>query len=310
MTQQIHPQVNSQKASDMTHTTIPQFIPSSTEKSFVYMSAPLEDNSDNAYRTLCHKYGADITYTEMIRCAGLVKHNKSTWSRLEHYDSTPTIVQLMCAKETELEQFLKEFKPWNGFVGFNFNMGCPSPHVIRLGLGCAFLKRIAKAQRFVDIVKKYGYAVSIKMRLGMNGYEKEKQAYLNIIRQVSADFFIVHLRHGKQTYADPADYAVLPQILATGKKIIVNGDIQTSQQIQTIQQMGASGVMIGRAAVYNPAIFQVLKGEIQPSFDEIRATYLQLCQAYATKPLYERNISSRIGKQKSVLLSEFKTDLG
>jgi tRNA-dihydrouridine synthase B len=273
---------------------------------FLYMSAPLEDNSDNAYRTLCHTYGADVTFTEMIRCAGLVKHNKSTWSRLLHYDNTPTIVQLMCAKEQELEQFLSEFKPWGGFVGFNFNMGCPSPQVIRLGLGCAFLKRVAKAQRFVDIVRKYGYGVSIKIRLGMNAYEKEKRAYMNILRQVSADFFIVHLRHGKQTYENPADYTVLPEILATGKNIIVNGDIQTKEQVQKIQKLGASGVMIGRSAVYNPAIFLALKTNTQIPFEEITNTYLQLCEKYQTKPLYQRNIASRIGRQKTV----YKTDLG
>lgn len=263
---------------------------------FLFFAPPLELNSDNAYRTLCYRNGADITFTEMIRLQGLVKHNKATWSRLEVYDDTPTIVQLLVNRETDLEKFLTEFKPFNGFLGFNMNMGCPSPDVIKLGLGCAGMKRIAKTQRLIDIFHKYGYNISIKIRLGMNGYEREKKAYLNIIKNTTPDFFIVHGRDGKQTYDDPADFSIYEECVATGKIIVANGDISKIEQIDFLKKVGVKGALIGRAAIYNPAIFNLLKGKETKNAIELKAQYMILAKAYNSSQRYITNISTRIGR--------------
>jgi len=137
-------------------------------KKFLYMAPPLELNSDNAFRSLCYRHGADITFTEMVRVDALSRNNKASWSRLEMHDSTPTIVQLLVNNETSLKKVLDKYEPPVSFRGFNLNMGCPSGNVIRDGLGCAAIKRIAKTQRYIDVVRSYDYPVSIKMRLGLN----------------------------------------------------------------------------------------------------------------------------------------------
>jgi tRNA-dihydrouridine synthase len=272
--------------------------------SFLLYSAPLEDVSDSAYRTLCYTYGADLTFSEMTRLQGLAKHNKATWSRVEQYDDTPTVIQLLAGKEEQLEQFLKEFKPKPGFRGINFNMGCPSPDVIKLGLGCAFLKRVAKAQRLVLLVKKYGYEVSVKLRLGLNKYEASKEAYLHLIKNVDADFFILHARHGAQTYDDPPDWSHFVKAVATKKKIIANGDIYSLEQIEKLKAMGCAGAMIGRAAVYNPAIFMLLKDKkIVPS-ETIAKKYSELAKQYNTKPRYQDNVLTRLGRDPSSIVNK------
>ena len=267
---------------------------------FVYMAPPLEDNSDTAYRHLCFSHGADVTFSEMARLKGIVANNASTIRKTALLDDTPTIIQLLVSSETELETYLASFVASPGFRGFNLNMGCPSTKLIKLGLGCATIKRIAKTQRIVSIFKKHGYPVSIKMRLGMNAYEKERKVYLNLVAQVDADFFIVHARHGKQNYDDPADFSVYEELVATGKNIIANGDIHTLAQITQLQEIGVKGVMIGRAAVYNPAIFDLLKSNPIPSFAELQTEYLELCERFATPAKYRENILPRIGKIKSI----------
>jgi tRNA-dihydrouridine synthase B len=266
---------------------------------FVYMSAPLEDNSDNAFRTLCHRHGADVTFTEMIRVKALAAGNKSTWSRLAVYDAVPTIVQLLVNNEKDLEKFLDMFKPFDGFCGFNINMGCPSPDVIGLGLGCAMIKRIAKTQKLIDVIRARGYGVSVKLRLGMNGFEKERKVYLNLISQTTADFYIVHLRHGGQKYAQPSDWSVLGELgeLATvhGKNIIINGDIHTISQVDLVRAQQLAGVMLGRAAVYNPSIFCELKGGKSVAIDTLRAEYMQLAALYETPQRFSKNVLQRMG---------------
>ncbi|HLP79857.1 MAG TPA: tRNA-dihydrouridine synthase family protein, partial [Acidobacteriota bacterium] len=229
---------------------------------FVYMVAPLEENSDAAFRTICYRHGADLTFTEMTRVQGLVKRNKSTWSRLKVFDETPYVIQLLAGREQDVEAFLKEFKPpEKGFYGFNLNMGCPSPQVIKLGLGSAFMKRVAKAQRLIEIFQRHGYPVSLKIRLGLNAYEKERKSYLNIIKNTTPDFFIVHARHGGQKYKEPADFSVYEEIVteANGKIIVANGDIMSKEKVDYLKSIGVRGAMIGRGAVWNPAIFDKFK---------------------------------------------------
>ncbi|MBR9703035.1 tRNA dihydrouridine synthase DusB, partial [Candidatus Woesearchaeota archaeon] len=94
---------------------------------------------------------------------------------------------------------------------------------------------------------------------GMNQFEKEKKSYLNLIKEVDADFFVVHARHGKEKENSPADFDVYKQCVETGKRIIANGDIKTKEQIIFLKSIGIKGAMIGRGAIKNPNIFAELK---------------------------------------------------
>lgn len=222
------------------------------------MMAPMENHSDAKFRELCYRNGADSTFTEMARISALARGNKSTLEKIDIPNPIPTYIQIVGSSEKELEKFLTEFKPQPGFLGFNFNLGCPSPEIINTGIGCALIKRTTKVKKLVQIVKDHGYGVSIKLRLGMNGYEKKNKTYLNLIKEVDADFFIVHARHGKERNRHPADFSVYEECVATGKVIIANGDITTKEQVEHLKSLGLRGVMIGRAAVDDPSIFKRL----------------------------------------------------
>jgi len=268
---------------------------------FQYMLAPLEDTSDNALRTLCHRYGADVTFTEMARTDSLARKNKSTLEKTQLHDDTPTWIQVLGTRDQVLKRYLSFFEPQPGFLGFNFNLGCPSPHVIRNGLGCAMIKRISKTQKMVNIVKDYGYSVSIKMRLGMNKFEKEKKVYLNLIDAVEADFFVVHGRYGNQTYEEPSDHNAIIECVQLGKPIIANGDITSKEQVAFLSAAGVQGAMIGRAAVLNPAIFNMLKGEQAPSIEQLKKEYLELAERFKSPFKYQKNVLKYIGRPLSTV---------
>ena len=219
----------------------------------------MEGQSDPALREQCYNNGATSTFTEMARVAALVRNNKSTWEKIDIPKEIPTYIQISVVNENNLARFLHKFEPQPGFLGFNLNLGCPSPKVIQKGLGCALLKRTAKVQRLIKIIQQHGYSASIKMRLGLNQFEKEKKVYLNLINAVDADFFIVHARHGMERDKDAPDWSVYKECVATGKNIIANGDITTKEQITELRAIGCKGAMIGRAAVEDPTIFARLK---------------------------------------------------
>ena len=260
------------------------------------MLAPMEDMTDSCFRTICHRYGADLTFTELIRFESLAKNNQSSWERVQLYDDTPTVIQVIGEREQFLKKFLSKFVPDKGFKGFNLNLGCPAPNFINHGIGCAMVKRIAKTKKLVNIIKDRGYGASIKLRLGLNKYEKEKKAYLNLIKLVKADFFIVHARYGQQTYSEKADWSVFPECVKTGKNIIANGDIITKEDIEKIKSFGCKGAMIGRAAITNPAIFAGLKEMDLPSLDKIKSEYLSLVKERNPRFKYQKNIFKHISK--------------
>lgn len=228
-------------------------------KDFVLMLAPMEDHTSPEFRELCYKNGANSTFTEMARIASLCRNNKSSLSKTKITNGVPTYIQLIGVKEDELEKYLQTFEPEEGFLGFNLNLGCPAPKMIEKGYGAALIKRITKVKKLVQTIKDHNYPVSIKLRVGLNEFEKRNKSYLNLIKEVDVDFFVVHARHGKQTYEEPADFSVYEECVATGKVIIANGDINNKEQIKMLKKMGVKGAMIGRAAVTNPKIFNILK---------------------------------------------------
>jgi len=228
-------------------------------RSFELMLAPMEDVTDPAFRALCYKNGADSTFTEMARVSALARGNKSTLEKIRIPEPIPTYVQVIGANETELDKFLCSFEAEEGFCGFNLNLGCPSPNMLQRGLGCALIKRITKVKKLIQTVQTHNHPISIKMRLGMNEFEKKKKSYLNLIKEVDVDFFIVHARHGKESSKDPADFTVYDDCVATGKTIIANGDIRTKDHIRYLKSIGIKGAMIGYAAIKNPGIFSILR---------------------------------------------------
>lgn len=259
------------------------------------MLAPIEDMTSNAFRTVCHRYGADLTFTEMTRIEGLAKKNENTWSRIMLKDDTPTAIQLIGQKDVYFKNFLNIFEPEKGFKGFNLNLGCPNPDAIKLGYGCAMIKRISKVKKIAKIFRDFGYKISIKTRLGLNKEEKEKGVYLNLIDAVDADFFIVHARHGSQSYDEPADFSVYERCVKTGRNIIANGDINTKEQIEFLKGVGVKGAMIGRAAISYPAIFNKLKDENCPDIEQLKKEFIELTEKYDEPFRYRKNVLKNIG---------------
>jgi tRNA-dihydrouridine synthase B len=274
----------------------------------LFMLAPMEDITDNAFRELCFQHGADLTFTVMARLSGLAARNWNTERKIELLNGIPTHVQLVAQREDDLKSFLGWFEPTRGFAGINFNIGCPSPQYVRQGLGCAMMKRLSKLNKLVMMVKNHGYPCSVKMRLGMNLFEKHRKVYLNVIKGVDADFFIVHARHGAEHYETPPDYSVFPDCVATGKDIIANGNIDSAEKVALFRNMGVKGVMIGRAAVRDPGIFGRLKGSEEPDAVALKNEYALLADKYDVVNKYRSNVTKRLGQQN--VMEEENAEMG
>ncbi len=101
-------------------------------------------------------------------------------------------------------------------------------------------------------------------------------------------FFVVHARHGNQSYGDKSDWGVFPESIKTGKTIIANGDIISKTDVEKL--MDCAGVMIGKAALANPRIFAELKELPLRPIDAIMNEYNLLLKKRKTLNKYKKNI--------------------
>ncbi|MEK6867536.1 MAG: tRNA-dihydrouridine synthase family protein [Nanoarchaeota archaeon] len=265
--------------------------------------APLEGVSDCAFRTLCSNHGADLTFTEMIRVDSLIRGNKSTLALLDLKNTVPTGIQLLAVKPASAQEFVRMFPSFDFHTApqqINLNCGCPSPDVIRQGGGAALVKRINRLQELVDIFRKLSLPVTLKIRTGLNAYEQKNKTYLNLLKSVDADAFIVHARHARQSSTEAADWSVFEECLLTEKHIVPNGDITEREHIAHFRQLGVKEVMIGRAAVRNPSVFSYLKGGEKKNTVQLKHEYEQLCAQYPNHPKYKENVLNYLGKEAGI----------
>ena len=64
-----------------------------------------------------------------------------------------------------------------------------------------------------------------------------------------------------------------------------------------LKKIGVKGVMIGRAAVRNPAIFDLLKGKKTPTLEALKKEYVELSKTYGEREKYSNNVLKRLGKE-------------
>jgi len=246
----------------------------------------------------------------MAHVESFLKNNRLALEKIAVRDMTPVQIQLLTGRENELESFLEGFTSFPGFEGFNLNLSCPSPDVIGRGKGAAMIKRAAKTQRLVSLIRGHGYAVSLKMRLGTNAHERELKVYLNALRGVDADFFVVHAKTAAQSSAESEDYSVFPECVnaAGGRPVIANGGIDSPEKVEALKEMSVGGVMIGRAALSNPAIFDSLKNQLGfnkpskpvPTIQELKKEYVELYSSLHGSKRYRDDFYRVVGKKVSL----------
>ena len=274
---------------------------------FMFMLASMERYSNTVLRTLIYRHGADLTFTEMTHVQGLLNGNKGSLEKIDAKDATPVQIQVLSSSINKLDRFLSSFNVFEGFRGFNLNLSCPSREVINHGKGAAMVKRAAKTQNLVSLIKDYSFSVSVKIRLGLNQFEKDNKLYLNNLGSVDPDCFIVHAKHAGQSSNEPEDNSVYPECVeaARGIPVVANGGIDSSEKVRMLMDQGVDGVMIGRAALSNPLIFDLIKNEMGVNkppktltgLDELRAEYNDIHSEHQGDTRYLDNFSRIVGKQ-------------
>ncbi|MFH0989772.1 MAG: tRNA dihydrouridine synthase DusB [bacterium] len=234
--------------------------------------APMEDVSDTPFRIICKRLGADILFTEFVNAEGLVRESSKTRKKMLFMEEErPFGIQIYGASENSMGNaacIAESYSP--DFI--DINCGCWVKDVALRGAGAGLLKDLPRMERIVSaVVKAVVLPVSVKTRLGWDEANINIVNVAKMLEQNGVSMLTIHCRTRDQGHKGDPDYSWIEKVKqSVSIPIIVNGSIGTPEHAkQVFENTGCDGIMIGRAAIDNPWIFNQIKfylahGALQP----------------------------------------------
>lgn len=236
--------------------------------------APMEDVTDPPFRVLCREKGADWVFSEFISADGLIRDAAKSLVKMDIYPGErPVSIQIFGAHidaMVEAARMVEQAGP--DFIDINF--GCPVRKVAAKGAGAGMLQDIPKMEEMTrQIVRAVKTPVTVKTRLGWDETSKHIPEIAERLQDTGIAALTIHGRTRSQFYTGIADWTLIGEVKNNPRihiPIIGNGDIKDPVSAQSfLENYGVDGLMIGRATVGNPWIFEQIKhyfrtGELLP----------------------------------------------
>ncbi len=235
---------------------------------FPLLLAPMEDVSDPPFRAVCKEGGADLMYTEFISSEGLIRDAAKSRQKLDIFEyERPIGIQLFGGDIGNMVQSAEIATAVNPDL-IDINYGCPVKAVACRGAGAALLQDIPKmVSMTAEVVKATHLPVTVKTRLGWDDHTKNIVEVAERLQDIGIKALTVHGRTRVQMYKGPADWTLIGKIKENPRMhipIFGNGDIDTPEKaLEYKNRYGVDGVMIGRAAIGYPWIFNEIKYFLQ-----------------------------------------------
>lgn len=241
---------------------------------FPLLLAPMEDVSDPPFRAVCKKHGVDLMYTEFISSEGLIRDAAKSTQKLDIFGYERPIGIQIFGSDIDVMKEATEIATDAQPDLIDINYGCPVKAVACKGAGAALLQDIPKMVKMTaEIVKSTHLPVTVKTRLGWDNNSKFIKDVAAQLQDIGIQALSIHGRTRVQMYKGQADWTLIGEI-ANDPKITIpifgNGDVDSPQKAMEMRdKYGVQGIMIGRAAIGHPWIFNEIKhyfktGELLP----------------------------------------------
>lgn len=221
--------------------------------------APLAGYTNKVFRKICHNMGASLTYTEMISDKGLLYENDKTWHLCDIDDSEhPTSLQLFGGNIEEITKAAKLIDERSSCDIIDINMGCPVKKVLKSGSGSYLLKDVNYLEQMVkSVVENVRKPVTVKIRIGWDHNSLNYIEVAQAIERAGAKAICVHGRTKSDFYSGKIDLEAIKKIKeSVSIPVIGNGEVKTITDLNNMLATGVDLVMIGRASLGNPWIFE------------------------------------------------------
>lgn len=220
--------------------------------------APMAGLSDNPMRRLCRQFGCGLTVGEMISGDPALRHTRKTRNRIDFSGETsPIVVQIVGVEPEQMAQSAVYYQGL-GVDIIDINMGCPAKKVCKREAGSALMKNeTLVADILSTVVQSVAIPVTLKTRLGWDDLHLNVVKIAEIAEKSGISAIAIHGRSRTQMFQGQAQYDLIGEVKkAISLPVWVNGDINSPKKAaQVLEQTGADGVMIGRAAIGRPWLF-------------------------------------------------------
>ena len=225
--------------------------------------APMAGVTDAIFRGLCKELGADVMVTEFVSAEGIMQADGRTRKYTDFDEAQrPVGVQLFGADGVRMGEAALKIIDWKQPDFIDINFGCPVNKVVAKNGGssllrdCPLLESVAR-----EIVKAVPIPVTAKMRIGWDANQINAVDVARRLEDCGIQAIAVHGRTRAQGYTGLADWDVIGAVAEAVKiPVIGNGDIATGADVELRRaQTSVRGIMIGRAAMINPWVFQEAK---------------------------------------------------
>jgi nifR3 family TIM-barrel protein len=235
---------------------------------FPLLLAPMEDVSDPPFRAVCKENGADLMYTEFISSEGLIRDAAKSRQKLDIFEyERPIGIQLFGSDVDHMRQSAEIATAARPDL-IDINYGCPVKQVACRGAGAALLQDIPLMVKMTEaVVKATHLPVTVKTRLGWDDSTKNILEVAERLQDVGIKALTIHGRTRAQMYKGAADWTLIGKVKENPRvniPIFGNGDIDSPEKaLEYKNRYGVDGVMIGRASIGHPWIFDEIKHYLQ-----------------------------------------------
>lgn len=231
---------------------------------FPLLLAPMEDVSDPPFRAVCKEGGADLMYTEFVSSEGLIRDAAKSVQKLDIFEYERPIGIQLFGSDIETMGECTKIATKAGPDLIDINYGCPVKQVACRGAGAALLQDIPKMVKMTEaVVKATHLPVTVKTRLGWDESTKNIEDVAERLQDIGIKALTVHGRTRVQMYKGDADWTLIGKIKDNPRikiPIFGNGDIDSPEKaIEYRNRFGVDGIMIGRASIGYPWIFNEIK---------------------------------------------------
>ena len=243
--------------------------------------APMAGVTDRPFRKLCKQFGAGLAVSEMVASNSLLWGSEKTRRRANHDgEADPVSVQIAGADPAMMAEAAR-YNAGEGAQIIDINMGCPAKKVCNAMAGSALLRDEALVGRILEaVVRAVDAPVTLKFRTGWDAEHRNALQVARIAEQSGIRLLSLHGRTRACGFSGQAEYDTIREVKRASRlPVIANGDITTPEQAKRVlEQTGADGIMIGRAAQGRPWIFREIAHYLEtgtrlsaPLVQEIRA---------------------------------------
>lgn len=227
--------------------------------------APMQDITDLPFWRLMSKYGgADLYFTEFFRVTPhYVPEKNILRSILENPTGRPAIAQII-GNDLEAMARTAQALERHPVAAVDLNLGCPAPVVYRKCAGGGLLRDLPRVDALLGVLRgAVQGAFTVKTRLGFED-AREFDALLEVFAKHRLDLLTVHGRTVAEKYGPHVHLDRIAQaVRSLPFPVQANGNvISAASAVDTLQQTGAAGLMIGRGAIRNPWIFSQIRDRL------------------------------------------------